>query len=53
MTPLVTAKELAKLLDINIQTIWRKTRRGEIPHYRVGRFVRYKVVEVLSVLKGV
>jgi len=41
MTKLLTVEELAKYLDVTVDTIYRKAREGEIPGIRVGRVWRF------------
>lgn len=36
-------KEAANALGIGIRKLWELTNRGEIPHIRIGRSVRYPV----------
>ena len=38
---LYTAKELAEILKINPQTIYRLAERGEIESYKIGKSVRF------------
>lgn len=40
---LYTASELASILGVNPQTIYRAGQRGEIASYRVGRSVRFEI----------
>lgn len=42
----IKASELAEKLGVSEQTIYRLTRSGEIPAYRIGRMLRYKLSEV-------
>lgn len=51
MQKLMKARDLSKHLSIPIQMIYRRTRDGTLPHYRIGRSVRYKVSEVEEALK--
>jgi len=48
---LVTAAELAENLDVRVGMIYRMARRGELPCYRIGRRVRFDLVEVREVLR--
>ena len=43
-TPTVTidAREAAAYLAVNIETIYRMARAGELPHTRVGRALRFR-----------
>lgn len=48
---LITAHELAKRLDLSVETIWRYTREGKIPYVRLGKKqYRYRMSEVVDVL---
>jgi excisionase family DNA binding protein len=41
MTLLLKPREAAKALSICNRLLWEVTNRGEIPHVRIGRAVRY------------
>src|SRR5690554_3698439 len=48
---LITAQELAMILDLSVDTIWRYTREKRIPHIQVGpRQYRYVEADVLAAL---
>ncbi len=40
---LYTAKELAEILGVHPQTIYRAGERGDIPSYKVGKSVRFEM----------
>lgn len=40
---LYTAKQLAEILGVHPQTIYRAGERGEIPSYKVGKSVRFEM----------
>lgn len=42
----LTAEQLAEELNVNPETIRRKTREGKIPHIRLDASVRYDLAEV-------
>jgi excisionase family DNA binding protein len=44
---LVTLDELATLFKVHQRTAYRWTQRGLIPHYRIGRSLRFKLNDVL------
>ena len=44
----LNAKEAAKLLGIGQRKLWSLTNRGEIPHFRIGRSVRYSVPALMD-----
>lgn len=39
---IMTAGQLAKYLQLDEQTVYRKTRKGEIPATRIGKILRFK-----------
>jgi excisionase family DNA binding protein len=41
MKPLIDSKEAAVLLGICTRKLWELTNRGEVPHVRIGRSVRF------------
>ena len=43
---LIGIKEMANLLGVPHWNLYQRTRRGTIPCYRVGRYVRFDPVEV-------
>jgi excisionase family DNA binding protein len=45
---LLTAGEVAELLQVKESWVREHTRLGEIPHVRLGRYVRYRRSEVLA-----
>jgi len=51
MQRMMTARDVAEYMQIPIQMVYRKTRSGDLPHYRVGRSIRYKLVEIEKALK--
>ena len=48
----LTAEELAAYLKVDVQTVYRKFRAGEIPGVRIGRAVRFKREVVDSWLRA-
>ena len=50
--PFLAADELAKALAVSVHTIrtWRK--QEKIPFYKLGRFLRFRLSEVLGQMKG-
>ena len=38
---MITVEELAKLLRLNPQTIYRKVQKGEIPAIKIGGAIRF------------
>ena len=51
MKRLITAKELANLLNINRETIYRQARAGKLPCAKIGPELRFDKDEVLKFLK--
>lgn len=51
-TPMITADELARRLDLSIETVYRYVRDDRIPYYRVGPILRFDWSEVRDALKG-
>ena len=51
---LITAKELAKRLNVQVSWIYRRTRLGQeaIPHVRIGKYVRFDWEAVLEFYKN-
>ena len=50
---LITAKELAKKLNVQVSWIYRRTRLGQevIPHVKMGKYVRFDWEEVVRFYK--
>ena len=48
----MTAAEVADYTQTNVQTIYRKVRSGDLPHYRIGTAIRFKQDEIETALKG-
>jgi excisionase family DNA binding protein len=45
--PLLSDAEAARFLGgLHPKTVQRMARRGELPHYRVGRYFRYRATEL-------
>lgn len=50
---LINAHELARALDLSVDTIWRYTRENKIPYLKLGgKQYRYRLYEVFSALSG-
>lgn len=52
MEEMIKAKDLAKALSVNIETVRRWTRKGTIPFIEIGASKRYSLTEVKSALTG-
>ena len=48
---LIGVKEMAKKLDVPVSWIYQRTRTNEIPHYKIGMYVKFNENEVWSWLK--
>lgn len=51
-TQLVTASELAKILNVHVTTIYRMRDDGRIKGYKIKREHRYNIGEVLEAMKS-
>ena len=47
-----TVKELAELLCVKPLTIYRMVQRKELPHYKIGRSVRFRRDDIEAYLKS-
>jgi excisionase family DNA binding protein len=52
MENLIRAGEVAVMVDVSIQTIYRYVMNKEIPFYKLGRAVRFSRAEILGWLDG-
>ncbi|MBC7074688.1 MAG: Uma2 family endonuclease [Syntrophomonadaceae bacterium] len=53
MEKLLTAHELAEVLNLSVETVWRYTRQKKIPVIELGeKQYRYRIEEVLAALAG-
>lgn len=48
---LLTREDSAEMLSVSLVTLWKYTKEGIIPAYRIGTKVRYKKSEILLALK--
>ena len=51
MEELLTVKEVADKLKVNVMTIYRRIWRGELKSIRIGRLIRIPVQEMEKILK--
>ncbi len=49
---LLNVEELAKRLSLPVSWIYSRTRTGEIPTVRAGKYCRFSLPEVMAWLKG-
>lgn len=52
MRRMMTAREVSEYTQIPIRTIYNRTKSGDLPCYRIGRSIRYKVEEIDMAMKG-
>ena len=52
-TQLVDAKTLAEITNLPVASVRRLAREGKLPHYKLGRLLRFDVDEVKAALKVV
>ena len=48
---LVSINEMAKKLDVPVSWLYSRTRTNDIPHYKVGKYVRFDESEIWAWLK--
>ena len=51
-TTLVTPQEMAAILKVPVSWIYRRTSQGNIPHLKVGHYIRFDPEEVLAHLRS-
>jgi len=49
---LLTSKELAARLRVPPTWVYEQSRQGKIPTHRIGRYIRFNLVEVLASQKN-
>ena len=49
---LITVKELSELTGIKCSTLYLWAERGVIPHYRLGRLIRFSLKDIENWLNG-
>ena len=49
---LIGVEEMAKKLDVPVSWLYARTRTHEIPHLKVGKYVRFNESEVWEWLKN-
>lgn len=45
---LLSAQQVAEIIDMSVEYVWALCRRDEIPHLRFGRHLRFRVEAVES-----
>lgn len=51
-TAIITAAEVAEMLGVNIQTVYRLSRRGEIPSFKIGTLTRFSRARIDAWING-
>jgi len=49
---LLTPEELADRLKVPLTWVYEQSRQGKIPTHRIGRYIRFDLVEVLASQKN-
>ncbi len=49
---LLTAREVAERICVHRDTVYRHAREGELPHYRIGRALRFDIGVVEAHYQG-
>ena len=49
---LIGINEMAKKLDVPVSWLYSRTRTNDIPHFKVGKYVRFDVNQVMEWLKN-
>ena len=48
---LISIKEMASKLDVPVSWLYSRTRTNEVPHYKIGKYVRFNELEIWEWLK--
>jgi len=49
---IMTVKQVAQFLDLDVNIIYEKCARGDIPYFRLGKRYRFKKVDIIGWLNG-
>jgi excisionase family DNA binding protein len=49
---LLTAEEVASMLNVPVTWVYRAARTGELPSVRLGRYVRFRLDDILRWIDG-
>ena len=50
---LIGIKEMASKLDVPVSWLYSRTRTNEIPHFKIGKYVRFDVNQVMEWIKKI
>jgi excisionase family DNA binding protein len=50
---LISIKEMASKLDVPPSWLYSRTRTNDVPHYKVGKYVRFDVDQVMEWIKKI
>ena len=45
-------KEMAERLDVPVSWLYQRTRTNEIPHYKLGKYVKFSPKEIMEFIKS-
>jgi len=48
---LIGISEMAKKLDVPVSWIYSRTRTNEIPHYKIGKYVKFDSERIMQWIK--
>ena len=49
---LIGINEMAKKLDVPVSWIYSRTRTNEIPHFKIGKYVKFDLNQVMDWIKN-
>lgn len=52
LAPIMTVRDVAKLLKLSKITIYKLAKTGQIPSFRVGSSLRFRKEKILEILAG-
>jgi excisionase family DNA binding protein len=53
MKSLVNIHQMASILGLPVSWLYRRTCEGKMPHYKLGKYVRFDPDEVMSFVKKI
>jgi excisionase family DNA binding protein len=48
---LIGIREMSEKLSVPVSWLYQRTRTDEIPHYKIGKYVRFDVEQVMEWIK--